>query len=513
MSTLIGLKINDVAVLATDSILYDNQDRIMSTSQEKIFEVAPGLFYGWSGPRALAIDQARIAAELSQTRTPENLYAFADALNVASKPALERPRILSEEQAAGEVPFFIYILAGMSEGSPGFLVCVFTLKNGEVVRQMAGDFRPTTNGEIIRYITGESVEEMLKDPETWVGGPIPAADRFVEYQRKVMPKYAGGPTQMACVDGSGARWVRRLTEEGIGGVKAALADGLTFASGKIAPNLGGGVHINPVTKQLEVDNVEIGAFASSVRPIALFTSDPALPDAKYPVGTYGFNVTTKIFKRVNDAGNAWVLAVHGGKDIQAGTITATQIDTPSLNAAVASLGYATVSYLSANYANLTTLASTYATIDNLNAKTFTADKIVGGTCTATVSFTSPSISSTLNGVIAEMNGVYDSSVGGNAGLRVRSSGAPNYRVVVVPGGIWLIDASNVVRAQVFGDGTAKFYRSSGALSVSIDGANGQILMYDASGVNRLWMDTFSNAGHIGVTGTGASVTVNGVPLT
>lgn len=143
--------------------------------------------------------------------------------------------------------------------------------------------------------------------------------------------------------------------------------------------------------------------------------------------------------------------------------------------------------------------------------------------TALVSMTSPTISggsivgatvtSTLNGVIAEMNGVFDSSVGGNAGLRVRSSGSPNFRVVVVPGGIWMIDASNVVRAQLFGDGTAKFYRSSGVLSVLIDGPNSQVLMYDTSGNVKLSMDTFSNAGHIDVSGTGAAVRVNGTPLT
>lgn len=200
--------------------------------------------------------------------------------------------------------------------------------------------------------------------------------------------------------------------DGNGGVRAALADGLTIVSGKIAPNLGGGIHINPSTHLLEPDNLAIGAFGSSIRPVALFSSDPALPDAtNYPVGTYGFNVTTKIFKRVNNAGTAWVLAVDGGKDIQAGTITATQIDATSLNAAVASFGYvaasyltanyvtataiaasyATFSYLSANYVSASTIAATYATISALAAKTITAGNITTGTCTASVSFTAPTI--------------------------------------------------------------------------------------------------------------------------
>ena len=56
MSTLIALKLNDSVVLATDSLLYDqNRDgsteRILSRTCQKIFEVSPGVFYGWCWPQ------------------------------------------------------------------------------------------------------------------------------------------------------------------------------------------------------------------------------------------------------------------------------------------------------------------------------------------------------------------------------------------------------------------------------------------------------------------------------
>jgi hypothetical protein len=236
-------------------------------------------------------------------------------------------------------------------------------------------------------------------------------------------------------------WLGDGVEIAAGKIQAALDDGLHIVSGKVAPNLGGGLHVNPSTHLLEPDNLAIGHFGSSIRPVALFSSDPSLPDANYPVGTYGFNVTTKIFKRVNNAGNAWVLAVDGGKDIQAGTVTANEIDATSLNAAIASFGYVATSYLTANYitagaiaaayatitnvaatyatitnvaatyatiTNLnstnatlatvvanyisaTTVAATYATISALNAKTIAAGNITTGTCSASVSFTAPTI--------------------------------------------------------------------------------------------------------------------------
>jgi hypothetical protein len=148
--------------------------------------------------------------------------------------------------------------------------------------------------------------------------------------------------------------------------------------------------------------------------------------------------------------------------------------------------------------------------------------LLTATITAAISIMSPTISggsitgasvtSTLNGVTVEANGTYDSTLGLNTGLRVKSAATPNLRVVVVPSGVWMIDAAGVVRTQVFADGTITLHDSTGASRVIVDAGNGQILMDDAAGNTRVQMDTFGGAGHISVSGTGASITINGRSL-
>ena len=149
---------------------------------------------------------------------------------------------------------------------------------------------------------------------------------------------------------------------------------------------------------------------------------------------------------------------------------------------------------------------------NLAAATITAAISIVAPTISGGSISGASITSTLNGVIVEANGTFDSTLGLNTGLRVRSSATPNYRVVVVPGGVWMMDASNVVRAQVFADGTITLHDAAGVSRIILDAANGQVLMQDSSGNTRVQMDTFGGAGHISVSGTGAGITINGRSL-
>ena len=61
----------------------------------------------------------------------------------------------------------------------------------------------------------------------------------------------------------------------------------------------------------DVNGIELGVipdvskFAAGIRPVSQFAVNPALPDTNYPIGSYGFNTTTKALLRVNDFGNAW----------------------------------------------------------------------------------------------------------------------------------------------------------------------------------------------------------------
>jgi hypothetical protein len=61
------------------------------------------------------------------------------------------------------------------------------------------------------------------------------------------------------------------------------------------------------------------AFASTIRPVARFATDPTLPNALYPIGSFGYNTTTNKLRK--SAGTYWMEAVYGSQDIVADSIT------------------------------------------------------------------------------------------------------------------------------------------------------------------------------------------------
>ena len=366
MSTMVCLKEDGTVILATDSrACVDRGKCFMSDAEPKILELLPGLFYAYCGYTSLADTHRAVAATL--TAQTGDLRKFADELDAASRPQVERlvDYLVTgrfQEQVSGTVPFHAYVLCGVSEGRPDFLTREFWIKNGQIIRQDAYYFDEASAG----YISpGQLVADVVTIPETWAGGLIPAAERLLDHLRQASP-FVGGPTQMIALDRSGARWVHQLE------APVSVEYGITE---KVAMNLGGGLQINPTTKQVEAANLDITKFAASVRPVSLFSTDPALPDANYPAGAYGFNVATHTFKRVADDGNSWVLAVNGGKDIQAGTISADRLIVSDVVAACISAGLVSASYLSANYTSTIVLAANYATITYLGVNYLSASQI------------------------------------------------------------------------------------------------------------------------------------------
>jgi hypothetical protein len=199
-------------------------------------------------------------------------------------------------------------------------------------------------------------------------------------------------------------------------------------------------------------SIAVDSFAASVKGVAIFTANPALPSATYPAGAFAFNITTPAFLRVNTAGTAWQPAVTSGDTdssivsttylvanyVTAATIAAAYASftylsanyttTTSLVATYASLSYLTSNYttttnLTATYATLTYLNSNFATIATLNALTITANQITGGTCTATVSFTSPQIS---GGSILMTSGTKTMNIDTTNWFKVTDTTSPQY---------------------------------------------------------------------------------------
>ncbi len=220
MSALIALKADGAVILASDSRCYSDGGKCFESDAEpKIFQVTPGLFFGYCGYVSLSDAQVRTAQTLSQTEVTRNLGMLADQLDAESMPELERlANALAEKYPESETQFHSYALCGASEGELGFLTREFHAKNGKVWREDSDCFHITSAGWIS---PGKLVTDIVNDPEIWADGIIPAAERLVDHLRRVTP-FVGGPIQMACIDKLGPRWIHRpphaLTDNVIGKV-------------------------------------------------------------------------------------------------------------------------------------------------------------------------------------------------------------------------------------------------------------------------------------------------------
>src|ERR1035437_2476070 len=388
MSTLIALRRDGATVLATDSIMYDQQERIMGLRQQKIYAISPDVFFGWSGRRSLAAAMANIAAALSRTALPGNLPAFVEQLNAAAQAPiiLEAKRNLAEQvnpAVAGELPMFLYILAGVSDGVPGFIACEMWLKNGGVEFKStgAGGFRPTT--ELQHYMTGAELVDLVNDPNTWEDELDTIAERFVDHLRITTPAYFGGPTQLAHINKLGGRWVREPVEldfwfrgsptppwlDGIGGVKAKLRSGSPLSvdtSGNLIVKQGAGVGTdgsgnlvvktsstigtdgsgNVIIPALAVQTANLAAgslgdlskYSSSVRAVTIVYGLPSLPNTAYPTGAMIMNTADgKVYRTTN--GTTWdtksapadlFTGTLAAGVVYAGTVAATNVTAGSL---------------------------------------------------------------------------------------------------------------------------------------------------------------------------------------
>jgi hypothetical protein len=217
MSTLIAVNVDGVVVLATDSRATHLSGGFTDTS-EKLFEIAPNVFYTNTGWVELGEKQMRIAAGLLRTADLGNPEDFADQLDQASRPAMERlvagimqfrsVAPIVEEKAAGVLPFHTYVLAFVSGGRPGFIARSFTLQNGQVVCSKLCCFELPA-GSRAQFITGGRLIEGLRDdPMIWLQGPIRGVERILDGLRSAT-EYVGGPTQLVCINRAGSLWIRR----------------------------------------------------------------------------------------------------------------------------------------------------------------------------------------------------------------------------------------------------------------------------------------------------------------
>ena len=163
MSTLIGIKLDDDVVLATDSRVMDNAGNHLSDEEQKVFEIAPGTFYGWSGYTSLATLQVHIAPLLAGGAQVADLRTFANQLDAVSLPymvqllktlaEIQHLQLQYRDELTGIKPFHAYVLAGISEGCPGFLARQFWFTNGQIRSSESYNFRLPAGNNFAMYAT------------------------------------------------------------------------------------------------------------------------------------------------------------------------------------------------------------------------------------------------------------------------------------------------------------------------------------------------------------------------
>lgn len=472
MSTLCALKFRNDVVLATDSLTYDSQSRPISYSQQKIFEIMPGVFYAWSGRVSVALEQVDIARRLARTAQFRTLHDFARALNEASTPVLahEASRLIAEQYkpaVSGELPFQVYVLAGISLGVPGFLVCEFKIDGDTLRYDLSGSVTSTTVDTPVSYITGDkSLVPLINNPLTWAHGLIAAGERFVDHLRHTTP-IVGGPTQMVHVSNTSSRWVHQLAD-GHGGVALNYGGGVRDdGTGKLTLNPGNGLALSGAQLVQKLSSVGGLAFDGSGNTIAnlgytmqingsnqIVLSNlpavhglPALPSASYPAGAVILNTAdNKVYR--NPTGTSWVNSSDPA-DLVAGavatgvSIAANQISAGSLVAGVIYSGQINAS--------------------QVNAGTFNGF----------------SLYLSKNGVSMSVDAIYNSAMQGYYGISLYGyeSGWNNSGTYFTPHGIY---GYNTNMGDPGGGGIETLY-----LGRSYTLGGGVMILYDAAGTNSI----------------------------
>lgn len=153
--------------------------------------------------------------------------------------------------------------------------------------------------------------ETERDTWTELSGPIPATDNSIHYSSQ-------RPLEESCTFDL---WAYSVSSSGRENNRNdAVTPHVHLA--QIKPSVAGQLKGD----RIKDSTLQTAAFASSIRPVTLVNGTlPTLPDPLYPAGSILYDVSIHSLFKVNSTGTAWEKAIHGGLDIQAGSVTANEI--------------------------------------------------------------------------------------------------------------------------------------------------------------------------------------------
>jgi hypothetical protein len=311
MSTLIAANANGVVVLATDSrtttYYKDTKQLVYRDDTEKIFELAPGVFYAASGWNLFLEAALNIAVPLARTADLTGPQGFANELDRAWRPLMDEAiaQITAasacddaapwvEEQATGVMPFYTYALAFVSDRLPGYIVHEFRIKNGKPVLSESCQFKLPARSIVCYATGGPLVEHLSKNPKTWADGPVRAVEKLVDGVHSAHPA-VGGPTQMVRIDRRGARWIHRLTNpQTINNASEVFANAIMLNSSEILLQGVGTPFVSITASEVAIVQGSLSVTSGS----ETFSAGPAVST---PIGTI-------VGAQIEDTANALVFA-------------------------------------------------------------------------------------------------------------------------------------------------------------------------------------------------------------
>ena len=225
VSIIVALKDGDEMYLGTDSRFMNPEETApVSDSVQKIHSVGPGAFIATSGYQHACSFQAARAPELARALCITDIEVIGEALARESLPTLRElvaflSAIVQRGPAggykhmsailSGEQLLHTCILAGRnSRMEVGYLGIAFQIEKGQLTYQKLPYFGRPRN---VCYSTVNVplLQSLCRQPMVYTQ-PLLVAIRFLLRGAKAGGALAGGPDQIAIVDGEGARWVDRL---------------------------------------------------------------------------------------------------------------------------------------------------------------------------------------------------------------------------------------------------------------------------------------------------------------
>ena len=220
MSIIIVLKEGNTLILSTDSrMMAHNYSGVADNTQQKIFEIAPNIFFASSGRKMVTEFQVsrarRLAAELGTT----DIQAIGSALARESLPCLgqlvERLRMepdqTTRQQVSGESLLHGDMLVGrMAGGKLGYVLHIYRVQEGAVTCETEayadGPRKIAATSGTPAPILAQIAARFTYDMTTWTDPLEQVSMRFLEAVKAVTPTI-GGPWQVVRLDAGGAHWI------------------------------------------------------------------------------------------------------------------------------------------------------------------------------------------------------------------------------------------------------------------------------------------------------------------